>query len=81
MLIWCICTIPPVVADLRCGPQPGGPGPHFVWPLPFDLFGMGGYVRNLRSRQHSSPRYWETQTSLHDMAVVLEEDYNYHIHY
>ena len=23
-------------------PQPGGPeGSHFVWPLPFDLFGMG----------------------------------------
>ena len=41
-------------------PQPGGPeGPHFVWPLPFDLFGMCEQVGVLQvgvrdSRRHSS---------------------------
>ena len=31
------------------GYQPGGPeGSHFVWPLPFDLFGMGDPTRSTR---------------------------------
>jgi hypothetical protein len=29
-------------------------GLHSVWPPPFDLSGMGGSTRSLRSRQHSS---------------------------
>jgi hypothetical protein len=47
---------------------------HFVWPLPFDLSGMGDPTRSLRSRQHSSPGHWEAQTSppAHDKAVVTE---------
>jgi hypothetical protein len=36
---------------------------HFAWPLPFDLSGMDGPTRNLRSRQHSSPDHWGTKTS------------------
>jgi hypothetical protein len=30
-------------------------GLHFVWYLTFDLSGMGGPTRSLRTRQHSSP--------------------------
>jgi hypothetical protein len=36
---------------------------HFVFSLPFDLSGMGGTIRSLRSRQHSSPGHWGAQTS------------------
>jgi hypothetical protein len=35
---------------------------HFVWPLPFDLHGMGGPTRSLHSRQHSFPGRWGAQT-------------------
>jgi hypothetical protein len=28
---------------------------HFVWPLPFDLSGVGGYTRSLRCHRHKSP--------------------------
>jgi hypothetical protein len=35
----------------------------YVWPLFFDLSGMGGAARSLRSRQHSSPGHWDAQTS------------------
>jgi hypothetical protein len=38
----------------RPTPNPLDKGLHFL-PLPFDLSGMGGSVRSLRSRQHSSP--------------------------
>jgi hypothetical protein len=44
---------------------------HFVWSLPFVVFGMGGSTRNLRSRQHSSPAHW---------AVVFEEWRHYILH-
>jgi hypothetical protein len=38
-------------------------GLYFVLPLPFHLFDMGGSTRNVRSRQHTSPEHWVTQTS------------------
>jgi hypothetical protein len=38
-------------------------GLHFVWSLPFDLSGMGGATRSLRSRQHTSPCHWGAETS------------------
>lgn len=36
---------------------------HTVWPLPFDLSGIGSPTMNLRTHQHSSPGYWGKQTS------------------
>jgi hypothetical protein len=47
----------------RPNPKAGDQGLHFVWPLLFDLPGMGGPTRSLRSRRHSSPGYWGAQTS------------------
>jgi predicted acylesterase/phospholipase RssA len=38
-------------------------GLHLVWPLPFDLSGIGGSTRSLRSRQPSCPGEWDAQTS------------------
>jgi hypothetical protein len=48
-------------------------GLHFVWPLPFDLSGMGGSTWSFRSRQHSSPGPGG-KSPFHDMEVVLEKD-------
>jgi hypothetical protein len=48
-------------------------GLHFVWPLPFNLSGMGGSTRSLRSRQHSFQVIGARKPPLHGKAVVLEE--------
>jgi hypothetical protein len=34
-----------------------------LWPLPFELFSLGGSIRSLRSRQHSYIGDQDTQTS------------------
>jgi hypothetical protein len=47
----------------RPAPNLEDQGLHFVWPLPFDLFGMGSSTRSLRSHQHSTPGHWGAQTS------------------
>jgi hypothetical protein len=54
-----------VVGSLAPHPTPNlkDQGLHFFWPLHFDLSGMGGPTRSLRSRQHSSPGHWGAQTS------------------
>jgi hypothetical protein len=51
------------VVSPRPTPNLEDQGLHSVWPLPFDLSGMGGATRSLRSRQHSSPGHWDTQSS------------------
>jgi hypothetical protein len=38
----------------RSTPNLEDQGLHFIWPLPFDLSGIGGSTRSLRSRQHNS---------------------------
>jgi hypothetical protein len=38
-------------------PQPVGPGLYFIWPLPFDLCGMGGSIRNWCCPQHSQNHF------------------------
>jgi hypothetical protein len=36
---------------------------HFIWPLPFDLPGMGDPATSLSSHQFSSLGHWGMQTS------------------
>jgi hypothetical protein len=50
-------------------------GLYFVWPLPFDLSGIHGPTRSLRSRQHSSPGHWGAHTSPHLGGSLREEAY------
>jgi hypothetical protein len=38
-------------------------GLHFVWPLVFDLSGMGGPTRSLHFCWHSNLGHWGAQTS------------------
>jgi hypothetical protein len=47
----------------RPTPNPEDHGLHFVWPLPFVLFGKGESSRSSHSRQYSSPCHWGAQTS------------------
>jgi hypothetical protein len=44
-------------------------GLHFVWPLPFGLYGIGGATKSLHSRQHSFLGHWRVPP-LHDKAVT-----------
>jgi hypothetical protein len=52
-------------------------GLHFIWPLHFELSGMGGPTMSLSSSQHSSLHFtggWKQP--LHTKAVFLREDIN-----
>jgi hypothetical protein len=57
----------------RPNPNPEDQGPHFFWPLPFDLSGMRNATKSLHSCQHSSLGHWAYKFPLHDMAVVLQK--------
>jgi len=39
---------------------------YFVWPLSFNLSGLGGPTRSINFSQHSYPGHWSTQSPHHE---------------